>query len=58
MVPEVPTDRALDSLSAKDKEQFSNLQFFNFDAVRSLSLSDLILEISHFYDESVITRVC
>jgi hypothetical protein len=56
-LPESFTTRAINSLSNLDKKELSQLQYFNIDAVKHLALSDLILELSGFYDESLINRV-
>jgi len=57
MVPKESSKKVVRSLSQKDKDSFGGLDFFNLSSIENLALTDLILEISLFYDESVISRV-
>ena len=57
MVPEKWTPRSIGSLSKNDQSGFEDLDFVNWEALKPVSLNDLILELSLFYDDSAIQRV-
>lgn len=57
MVPKDYSKRVVGTISQKDQNQFRSLDFFNLGAVENLVLNDLILEISLFYDDAIISRV-
>lgn len=57
MVPKDFSKRVVGSISEKDQNSFRSLDFFNLDAIENLALSDLVLETSLFYDDSIISRV-
>jgi len=57
MVPKDATKRVVGTISQKDQNEFRSLDFFNLNAVENLALNDLILEISLFYDDAIISRV-
>jgi len=57
MVPENYTKRSIGSLSEKDRNNFDKLDFFEINALSSLGLTDLILEVGLFFDDATIKRL-
>ena len=57
MVPNQISESILNSLPDKDKDILRQLSFFNVDKLGMMAINDFCLEISHFFDDALISRV-